>query len=220
MIRIIKQNFIVGIFSTLLFFLTKSLHSNVPTHSIWRAFGDTSFILLAITLAIGPLSKIWRKSIILIPWRRTIGVWFFITATIHTILIFHNWLGWDLTKFFGYTLKRGEYILTQPGFALANLLGITALILALILAMTSFDKVIKYLGYSSWKWVQNFTYVVFYLVVFHSIYFLFFHLVNKKDLANEFLGISLTLIFIVISLQAIAFSRVVNRNRKLVRNKN
>ncbi len=213
--RFIKQNFWVGIFSITILFLTKSLHSNIPGHSLWRALGDTSFILLAITLVIGPLSKIWTQMGKLIPWRRTFGVWFFITALFHTLLIFNGWLEGDLMKFLGYTLRKGEYILTQPGFALANLLGLAALIFALILTITSFDRSIKSLGYPSWKWIQNFIYVIFYLTIFHIIYFMFFHFANKRDLVSWFSGTSLIIIFIVIFLQIIAFSKIVTRKNKL-----
>lgn len=204
------QHTTVGFLSLLLFFLAKYNH---PIHSTWRALGDVSFILLAITLMIGPLSRLWVPASKLLPWRRVLGIWFFLIAVLHVVLIFDGWFEWDIMRSLGYQLDGRHYILSKPGFGLANLIGFVGFLFAFILTATSFDKIIKSLGGKAWKWIQNFAHVIFYLIAFHSIYFLFFHFANKKDLLSWFGSFSLILIFLVIFLQTIAFIKTVNANK-------
>jgi sulfoxide reductase heme-binding subunit YedZ len=102
-----------------------------------------------------PLTSPWS-------WRSELGIWFTITAIIHFIIVLIRIPFSDLIKIGG------------AGFGLANLLGLIALFWALILTATSFNKIIMFLGIESWKWLHSLTYVVFYLVSTHFIYFQFF----------------------------------------------
>lgn len=54
----------------------------------------------------------------------------------------------------GRTAARTEGRL-QPGFGLANLVGITALVFALLLAATSSDRAVRELGGAVWKWLPH-----------------------------------------------------------------
>lgn len=144
---------------------------------LWRAVGDGSFVLLFFALALGPAARFLPRVAGLLSWRRELGIWFAILALAHTFLIFDGWIRWDWMRFFGYEFLNqfGRYARVEPGFGLSNIVGIVAAIIAMPLLVTSSNWAVKRLGGSSWKWLHIGAYTVFYLVVLHSIYFLFMH---------------------------------------------
>lgn len=148
-----------------------------PEMRLWRAVGDSSFLLLFFSLAIGPLAKHWSTAARFIPWRRETGIWFGLMAFLHTFLIWDGWARWDVWRFLGYEyipqLERMARL--EPGFGLANLIGMVAVMLTLALVATSSNYAINRLGGSAWKWLQYGAYTVFYLVLLHTVYFLFIH---------------------------------------------
>lgn len=148
-----------------------------PEMRLWRAIGDTSFMLLLLLLLLGPLSRYWHWVARLVPWRREMGIWFAILAIVHTLLVIDGWVRWDLMRFFGYEFitQLGRYARVEPGFGLSNLIGFIAALIALPLMITSANWAVKRLGSSSWKWLHYGAYTVFYLVVVHTLYFLFMH---------------------------------------------
>ena len=144
---------------------------------LWKAVGDAGFGLLWATVVIGPLAKLWPPARKLLPWRRQLGIWFALFASIHALLILNGWAEWSLARFFGYEFipQLGRPARMEPGFGLSNLLGLTALGVALLLAATSSDRAIRALGRSSWKYLHNGAYFVFYVGSLHALYFLFIH---------------------------------------------
>ena len=144
---------------------------------LWRAFGDAGYSMLFVTLIIGPISKLWTRGAFLLTWRREIGIWFAILAVTHGLLIAHGWANWDVAKFFGYEFipQLGRMARMEPGFGLANTLGFVAFLWIAILALTSSNRAMKWLGASSWNWIHTGSHLVFYLVAIHTAYFLFMH---------------------------------------------
>ena len=194
---------------------------------LWRAVGDAALVLLALTLAIGPLAVLWRPAARLLAWRRALGVWFALTALLHAYLVWDGWARWSLSRLFGYEDLSAagvtEPVMTEPGFGLANLVGLVALFLALVLAAVSSEKAMRILGPRAWKHIQQYAYVVFYLVGLHVAYFLFMHyelglrnLVFQKGVPEPnwaqfwFVG----LVGLVLALQAAAFVQTVRRRRR------
>lgn len=157
---------------------------------LWRALGDTAFSFLFITLIIGPLAKLWKPAVRLVPWRRETGIWFALLALSHFV-------------------RAGGYALSEPGIELPSFLGLTALFWALALAATSSDRAVNFLGRSSWKWLHSMAYVIFYLVAAHATYFLFWRYREVKWFQYPFLGIILA----VPALQISAFIKEVIRQR-------
>lgn len=96
---------------------------------------------------------------------------------VHGYLVLDGWVRWNVWEFLGYQYfpEIETYLRAEPGFGLANLMGLVALIFALTLAATSFDKAVSFLGTLSWKWLHMFAYVIFYLIALHVIYFAFIH---------------------------------------------
>jgi methionine sulfoxide reductase heme-binding subunit len=187
----------------------------------WRAVGDASFMLLFFTLAIGPLVKFWPALSRLIPWRREMGIWYGLLAIGHTYLVLDGWVRWDFLRFFGYEFlpQLERYARLEPGFGLANAMGIIAAAGTLLLVATSSNRAINLLGPSAWKYLQNGAYVVFYLVALHTLYFLFihytlsFHRPVPED-ANWFRYPFLALVAAIPILQTAAYVKTVARKTR------
>ncbi len=144
---------------------------------LWRAVGDASVILLVMTLAIGPGGHLFRSVARRSQWRRQFGVWTALTALLHTVLVLWGWVAFDFGRLMGYEFvpQLGRTARLEPGFGLANLMGLVAMAWLLVLLATSSDVAVRRLGPGTWRWLQSFAHVAFYLVVLHAAYFLFMH---------------------------------------------
>jgi len=172
------RHLLVAVVAGLLLLLYWRAHSAwSPDMRLWKSFGSTTFTLLWFTLLIGPAAKLWRPLRRIVTWRRETGVWFALVALVHAYLVWDGWVRWNVWEFLGYqyVAEVDQYLRFEPGFGLANLMGMVALILGLVLAATSFDKAVSFLGISSWKWLHMMSYVIFYLVALHVIYYAFIH---------------------------------------------
>lgn len=169
----------MGLLMVYLFWLSRmEWESEMRT---WRAVGDAAFILLIVTMAIGPIGKVWPgRFSVLNAWRRAFGVWFAMFATVHAFLVWDGWARWSIWGFLGYQDLAiigfaGQPILVDPGFGLSNLVGLAALFWGLILFATSSDLAIKKLGTRAWKHIQGYANLILYLVALHVAYYLFLH---------------------------------------------
>ena len=144
---------------------------------LWKAVGDAAYVLLLAALAVGPLSKLQPAFRPLLRWRRQIGIWFALVATLHSVLIFNGWTQWSLRRFLGYEFipQLGREARLEPGFGLANIIGTVALLLALVLAATSSDLALRRLGRPAWSWLHRLAQTVLVLSLLHGGYFLFIH---------------------------------------------
>ncbi len=142
-----------------------------------RAIGDMSVVLVALSMAIGPLARLWTVCRRAIPWRRELGIYGVLLAAIHTIIILAGWVEWDLLRIFGYELNpaTNSYVMFQHGFGLANIIGIIALVYGTVLALASSNWSQRLLGGSVWKFLQQSAYVLWMLIVIHTAYFLYLH---------------------------------------------
>lgn len=162
------------------FLLLESRANWSEMHRWNRAVGDMSVILIALTMIVGPVVRIWPKMNVLTPWRRECGIYAVILAIVHTVIIFSGWIEWDFLKLVGYQIHpaTGQYVMAQQGFGLANILGIIALLYGIVLAMSSNNLSMKLLGGSVWKFIQQGSYVLWMLVVTHTAYFLYIHFLH------------------------------------------
>ena len=149
-------------------------------HKWNRAIGDVSILLVALSMAIGPLSRLFSRFKRALPWRREFGIYGVILAFIHATIILIGWVELDLMRLFGfeYHPQLEQYVMLKHGFGLANILGIAALLYASILALTSNNFSQKFLGASVWKHVQQGTYILWWLTVLHTGYFLFLNFLD------------------------------------------
>lgn len=141
-----------------------------------RAVGDMSVVLIALSMAIGPMSRLvvsFRSTLL---WRRELGIYGVVLAIIHTVIILAGWVEWDLIRIFGYQLHpSGTYVMLQHGFGLANVVGIIALLYGTVLALSSSNWSQRLLSISVWKFLQQSAYVLWMLIVVHTAYFLYMH---------------------------------------------
>lgn len=208
-VRLIRQHATVGISSLIVcLILVQTRNDLEPLHSWNRAFADVSLFMLGIVLLMGPLSYFYKPLQKQIVWRRTLGIWSAIYALLHTIVILDGWVEWNLERLFFLFTPKGQPWILHPGFALANTVGILALIYYLMLTVTSNDWSIKLLGKKSWKYLQQKTTVLYTLVILHTFYFLFFH---EPENPNWFKGPFVIMIVFIFILRVSAFLKAVKR---------
>jgi methionine sulfoxide reductase heme-binding subunit len=176
--QLFLRHLLVAGLATLVVYAGWLVHSEWDSDMrLWKAFGAGGFFLIWFVAIIGPASRLWPPLTRIITWRREFGVWFTLVALVHGYLILDGWAQWDVRELLGYQFvpELEMYLRFEPGFGLGNLMGLLALLFAVILAATSFDRAVSFLGISSWKWLHSFTYVIFYIVALHSTYFAFIH---------------------------------------------
>ena len=174
----IRRHLAVAAMSGPIFWVFWSTRANwSPDMRFWKAVGDVGLVLLWATVLIGPAAKLWTPARKLLPWRRQLGIWFAIYASLHAVLILNGWARWSVSGFLGYQFipELGREARWEPGFGLANILGLSALFVGLLLAATSSDAALRLLRSSAWKFLHTGTYFVFYVGSIHSLYFLFIH---------------------------------------------
>jgi methionine sulfoxide reductase heme-binding subunit len=189
-----------------------------PMHAWNRAFADVSLLMLILTLACGPIARLWPRAARLVLWRGEMGVWSILAALGHVVIVMTGWVEWDVLRLF-YSVNpfKRDWALDQ-GFALGNLLGIIALLYGVVLAVTSNDASIRLLGGSPWKFVQQGVYVLYALVALHTAYFLFFHFVTfhrPPVPANWMERPFLVLVVVLFVLQTAALLATVRRRRAM-----
>ena len=220
--KLIRRHGAVGIIGAALIYLFwLSRPQWDPEMRFWRAVGDASLIYLYLTLALGPITRFLPKVGKFLSIRRELGIWFGIFAITHTLLILDGWARWDIGLFMGYQFipQLGGTVRLESGFGMANLLGLLATLIALPLMATSSDWAIRALGGSAWKFLHYGAYIIFYLVVMHTAYFMFIHFTMSFHRAPppdpnwfQFPFVALTLM--VIALHIGAFFKTVAQQRR------
>lgn len=186
-------------------------------HPFWRAWAHAAFVLLFFILIIGPCAKLWPSLKRFIPWRRELGIWFAVLSIGHGYAIWDRWARWDLARLFGfeYVEEVGAYILVRPEVGIMNMMGVIVAPMIILLAIISFDRVVKLLGPSSWKWLQStLVHVIFYMVMVRGVLYLFYFFQfsppNWRVYPSIwFLYVFLGMAVIIVFLQAAAFSKTV-----------
>ncbi|MBA3909942.1 MAG: hypothetical protein C0524_08640 [Rhodobacter sp.] len=185
-----------------------------PMHRWNRAIGDASLVLVALSVGLGPLARLLRPAQQLLPFRRETGIHGCLLAFVHAAIILVGWVQWDLMRLFGFEWHPEllVYVMFQPGFGLANAIGIAALVLAVLLAATSSDFAMRRLGLSGWKFLQMGVLPLWWLTVAHVAYFLFMHFLSfhretpePNPLQFWFVG----LVVLVFGLRAAAYLRTI-----------
>ncbi len=223
---LLRHLLLAGVASLLVYIVWVANSTWSPDMRLWKSFGGGAFILLFFTLSIGPAARLWKPLQKLVSWRRETGIWFAIIILIHTYLILDGWVRWSLWNFVGYQYapELDMYLRAEPGFGLANLMGAVAVTFTFILAATSFDKVVNFLGASSWKWLHTFAYVIFYLAALHVLYFAFIHYTPSPQRilmgmptnypANPLAFYYLWAVILTFSVQTAAFIKTVKKQKK------
>lgn len=190
-------------------------------HTWNRAFANASVLLFAVTLAIGPLARLWRPAAHAMAWRRETGIWATIGAVMH-VGVFWEWsLDWDWRPFF-YPGMHGEVAETLLGdrsadlvptvFDFANVVGLAALAYALVLTVISNEAFQQWLG-RGWSWLQNRATTMWLLLLLHAWSFAYY-IEGPATLRSGTLWASF---WFVLLLQTSAFIKIIwGRQRSVV----
>ncbi len=141
------------------------LSPDAPTLAM-KAFGSCGFLLLTIVLAIGPLARLDRRFLPLLYNRRHFGVITCAIAASHASAA----LGWyfafsdlpPLKALFAADTSFGQV----SGFPFV-ILGVAAFLILLVMAATSHDFWLTFLGAPTWKSIHMAVYGAYALVVGH-----------------------------------------------------
>jgi sulfoxide reductase heme-binding subunit YedZ len=180
-----------------------------PMHRWNRAFGDASFLMVAFVIASGPLSRLWRPAAPTLLWRREMGVWAVLAGLVHAGFILFGWVQLEWQRLFGFEFHPGlqQYVMFDKGFAFGNIIGFLALAYGLVLALTSNDLSQRWLSMSVWKYIQQGAYLLWAMLVAHTMYFLFIHFLDFHRQTPEpnllqwpFVG----LVLVIVTLQTAA----------------
>ena len=119
-----------------------------PTHTIAFATGRAALRLLAISLAITPLRRLWTKLGWLIKFRRLLGLFAFFYATLHLLCWAALYANLDPAAMAADIVKR-RYVTA----------GMLAWVLLALLAATSTQWAIRKLGGKRWNRLHSLVYL-------------------------------------------------------------
>ena len=133
-----------------------------------RAFGSCAYILLHLILVIGPLARLDRRFLIMVYNRRHFGVALFFVGLAHAWYV----TGWyqafsPVDKYVGL-LVGNTNVTSFIGFPF-EYLGIAALLILFVMAATSHDFWLNFLGAPVWKAIHMTVYAAYGLLVMHVV---------------------------------------------------
>jgi sulfoxide reductase heme-binding subunit YedZ len=130
-----------------------------PLKSTLLHLGFVASILLAVVLTFTPLRVLfpkWGVALALNRHRRLVGVSVFVYALLHfTAHVLHVYDG---------TLATFQKEITKP----FQLTGLAALVILLVLTITSVNAAVRWLGGKRWKNLHRFIYIAVALVAYHQ----------------------------------------------------
>lgn len=146
---------------------TDNLGAN-PAEALIRSCGDWTLRFLCLTLAVTPL-RIRTRTPQLARYRRMLGLFTFFYACVH--LLSYAWLdmGWVAADI-------GRDILKRPFI----LVGFACWLLLLSLALTSFNRAVRWLGGRQWQTLHRLVYLIAGLALLHF----FWMRAGKNDFAE------------------------------------
>ena len=126
--------------------------------SLIRSFGNAGLTLVSAALIVSAVFKWWPRTAQFWRVRRYLGVSGFFFAAAHGLSVLTFNLNWDLSVlFFSFNPFRN-----------AMIFGVIALLILLVMALTSFDRIMQ--GYpKNWKRIHRFVYIAFLAAILHSL---------------------------------------------------
>ena len=137
--------------------MTENLGAN-PIEFLTRSTGDWTLYFLCITLAVTPLRRLLQW-----PWllkmRRMLGLYGFFYAFLHFTAFFWFDHFFDVEEMLRDVVKR-PFILV----------GFTAFVLLIPLALTSTNRMIRFVGGKRWQWLHRLVYLIAPLGIVHYVW--------------------------------------------------
>ncbi len=142
--------------------------STTPNIVRMRAFGSCAFLMLTVILCIGPLARLDRRFLPLLYNRRHFGVLCFIVALTHAREVAAFYHGFSPTdpwvSILGTNTAYGSFL----GFPF-EILGLTALVILFVMAVTSHDFWLSFLTPKVWKALHMGVYLAYGAAVMHVV---------------------------------------------------
>jgi nitrite reductase/ring-hydroxylating ferredoxin subunit/DMSO/TMAO reductase YedYZ heme-binding membrane subunit len=135
---------------------------------VMRAFGTCAFLLLTAILSIGPLARLDRRFLPLLYNRRHFGVMLFFVALSHALFVNGWYQAFTPIDSYVALLASNTNVTSFRGFPF-EYLGIAALTILFVMAATSHDFWLSFLGAPLWKAIHMGVYLCYGLVAMHVI---------------------------------------------------
>lgn len=170
-----------------------------------QVFGFVSLFYWYLALLASPLSKVVSKEGKMKYWlfaRRAIGVSAFYFALLHAAVAFWGQIGG--MRGFGLLPERFQWSLS---------FGAAGVFVLLLMAATSFDKVIAFMTFRRWKWLHRVGYIAGVLTLLH-VWMIATHVV--------YFGVWITLyamLVLLLGLEAVRIAGVLSKKHKALRDK-
>ena len=217
--NVLLRHGLMALLSAGLVLIFAAIHGEWSPMRRWnRALAGASLVLVALSMGLGPLARLLRPAVLVLPYRREAGIYGCLLALSHAAIILVGWVEWDMMRLFGFEWHPDllSYVMLQHGFGLANAIGIAALLLAVLLATTSSEFAMRRLGVSGWKFLQMGVLPLWWLSVAHVAYFLFMHFLifhratpEPNPLQYWFVG----LVVLVLGLRLAAYLKTIGGRR-------
>lgn len=133
---------------------------------VLRGLGTCAFLLLNITLCIGPLARLDRRFLPVLYNRRHLGVATFLVALSHAALAVGFYHGFGRVHPLVSLLTSNINYASISAFPF-EILGVIALLILFLMAATSHDFWLHNLGARAWKRLHMLVYVAYGLLVMH-----------------------------------------------------
>lgn len=166
---LIALGLFVGVFMSVGLRVFPSGHDADPVVLLIRALGSAAFLMLTVTLTIGPLARLSPRFLPFLYNRRHLGVLTFLVATAHFALStfwYHG--GGPLNPFVSLLVSNPLYEDVE-GFPF-EVFGLAAFVILFVMAATSHDFWLKNLSPGVWKLLHMLVYAAFGLLVLHIAY--------------------------------------------------
>jgi sulfoxide reductase heme-binding subunit YedZ len=133
-----------------------------------RGLGTCAIVMLHVVLWIGPLARLWSRTLPLLYNRRHFGVTTFLVGLAHATvaMLYYHGFGNINPLLSLLTANRDFSSLSRFPF---ELLGLGALLILFLMAATSHDFWLKNLSPRVWKWLHMLVYVAYGLLVMHVV---------------------------------------------------
>lgn len=152
--RLIDFGIPVGLFW--LYFQFYNFGKITPSEMI-KTTGLLSIVLLSLTLFIGPACRFLPALDILKAHRKFWGILSFFIGLAHAVLIYIFFANYSLAKLFNPASPKYYGLLA----------GLVAMIILLVVTLTSNKTVLNSLSPKTWKWIQSLSYLALILAVLH-----------------------------------------------------
>lgn len=163
---------LAGVVAYILIFLRLAPMLSDPSRAVdgailkMRAFGSLAFVLLTIILAIGPLARLDTRFMPLLYNRRHFGVLTAVIALTHAVFVVDWYFAFSPTPKLLALFTSNTSFDRIAGFPF-ELLGVFALVILIVLAVTSHDFWLSFLTPPLWKAIHMSVYFAYAAIVLH-----------------------------------------------------